>query len=369
MLYLFLTGRRAAYLNDIFTVLNLPPNSIYDLKYKVLNNNIVDLSTNEQNCKAGTKVLISYIDLEEAYIPLRWAYLQGISEEEGQRYYSVKLTEYCHIAPQQQYGNFLQGIANGGLRHICADGQTIEGFLAFVHNDEPKNIVVQEKDSWGITVRQLGELDLFKENYSIFTKSEIRDSKEEEKENNAITGCILKSKHNYKLHITYYIPGFNAEPMSNIFIQFYETDKRLGLVNKQNLLLSEQNIIDIPCFPDTGGTGEKVKVALQFNIPEKQMYGKTVRYVMTPVEMEIQDTLSKRWRIGLTVACVAGIFLASLINSFDFSKVLKIMNAANCQNRFVKIIFEFLKAKSFWSSTIAAVSTWGMVKLVGRAKL
>ena len=42
MLYLFLTGRRAAYLNDIFTVLNLPPNSIYDLKYKISNNNIVD---------------------------------------------------------------------------------------------------------------------------------------------------------------------------------------------------------------------------------------------------------------------------------------------------------------------------------------
>ena len=179
----------------------------------------------------------------------------------------------------------------------------------------------------------------------------------------------MKSKHNYKVHITYYIPEFNAKPMSEVFIQFYETDKRLGLVNKQNLLLSEQNIIDIPCFPDTGGTGEKIKVALQLNIPEKQMYRKTVRYVMTPVEMEIQDTLSKRWRIGLTVACVAGIFLASLINSFDFSKVLEIVNAANCQNRFVKIIFEFLKAKSFWSSTIAAVSTWGMVKLVGRAKL
>lgn len=55
MLYLFLTGRRAAYLNDIFTVLNLPPNSIYDLKYKISNNNIVDSSTNEQNCKAGKK--------------------------------------------------------------------------------------------------------------------------------------------------------------------------------------------------------------------------------------------------------------------------------------------------------------------------
>ena len=347
MLYLFLTGRRAAYLNDIFTVLNLPPNSIYDLKYKISNNNIVDSSTNEQNCKAGKKVLISYIDLEEAYIPLRWAYLQGISEEEGQRYYSVKLTEYCHIAPQQQYGNFLQGISNGGLRHICADGQTIEGFLAFVHSDEPENIVVQGKDSWAITVRQLGELDLF----------------------NDITGCILKSKHNYKVHITYYIPEFNAKPMSEVFIQFYETDKRLGLVNKQNLLLSEQNIIDIPCFPDTGGTGEKVKVALQLNVLEKQMYGKSVRYAMTPVEMEIQDTLSKRGRIGLTVTCVAGIFLASLINSFDFSKVLEIMNAANCQNKLDKIILEFLKAKSFWSSTIATVATWGMVKLVGRAKL
>lgn len=56
MLYLFLTGRRAAYLNDIFTVLNLPPNSIYDLKYKISNNNIVDSSTNEQNCKAGKSI-------------------------------------------------------------------------------------------------------------------------------------------------------------------------------------------------------------------------------------------------------------------------------------------------------------------------
>ena len=76
MLYLFLTGRRAAYLNDIFTVLNLPPNSIYDLKYKISNNNIVDSSTNEQNCKAGKKVLISYIDLEEAYIPLYRVFLR-----------------------------------------------------------------------------------------------------------------------------------------------------------------------------------------------------------------------------------------------------------------------------------------------------
>lgn len=153
--------------------------------------------------------------LEESYIPLRWACLQGISEEEGQRYYSVKLMKYCHITPRHQYGNFLQGISSGGLRHICADGQTIAGLLAFVHVDEPGDIVIQGKDSWAITVRQLGELDLFKENYSIFTKFEIKDSKEEPKENNDITGCILKSKHNYKVHITYYIPSFNAEPIDS----------------------------------------------------------------------------------------------------------------------------------------------------------
>lgn len=35
MLHLFLTGRRAAYMNDIFTVLHMPENTVYDLKYRI----------------------------------------------------------------------------------------------------------------------------------------------------------------------------------------------------------------------------------------------------------------------------------------------------------------------------------------------
>ena len=47
MLYLFLTGKRAAYLNDIFTVMYLPESMEYTLKYKDAEiNSIVDSSAN-----------------------------------------------------------------------------------------------------------------------------------------------------------------------------------------------------------------------------------------------------------------------------------------------------------------------------------
>lgn len=376
MLYLFLTGRRAAYLNDIFTVLHLPENSIYDLKYKIEDNpqwSIIGSRTDAKNCKEGMKTLISYTTLKGKSVPLRWGYLQKITDEEGQRYYSVRLAQYCHTCNSEEFQDFLKEVSNQKLRHITLNDENgneeIEGILTFVNEKEPFRVVEQDENSWSITVRQLGEMDKFSEEYySIFTKVEIKSNKK--KDNQDAMHCILKSKHSYKVHFTYYMPSFNSgNRMANIPINFYQTDKRLGLVEKNNLLLSEQNKIDIPFFPDAGDTGEEVRISLGFDIPEREIGGKHIYHAMTPVGIVVKDTISKRMRRILTVICVLGIFLASVLGEMDFRKISEILGDPTVKNKFLQILLLILQTKKIVLSAITAASTWGMVKLVGKAEL
>ena len=98
MLHLFLTGRRAAYMNDIFTVLHMPENTVYDLKYRIYESGdkIIHSSAEKENCKIEDEVLVLYSDMKGRYIPLRFGRLEKVESEEGQLYYGVRLKEYCH---------------------------------------------------------------------------------------------------------------------------------------------------------------------------------------------------------------------------------------------------------------------------------
>lgn len=112
MLHLFLTGRRAAYMNDIFTVLHMPENTVYDLKYRIYESGdkIIHSSAEKENCKIEDEVLVLYSDMKGRYIPLRFGRLEKVESEEGQLYYGVRLKEYCHWKCNES-GEFLDKLA------------------------------------------------------------------------------------------------------------------------------------------------------------------------------------------------------------------------------------------------------------------
>ena len=180
MLYLFLTGNRSAYLNAIFTVLHFPKNTTYDLKYRMTDaNSIVHQSAKNYINFTRTseeKILILFDNEEGQYVPLRFGKLQKYAEEEGQIYYSVQLTEYCHTESKSEFNNFIDSVSPEIVRHLTnKSSNEAEGILVFRdENNRPLPVnLKQSEDSWIRTVRSLSDLmrkmDIFKQYYLIFT--------------------------------------------------------------------------------------------------------------------------------------------------------------------------------------------------------
>lgn len=346
MVYLFLTGNRSAYLNAIFTVMSMPKGIVYDLKYRDLENrSIVDNSAKSFDEKSQEKVLILFNDEHGGYVPLRFGSLKRWKKEEGQIYYSVRMGEYCNDIRNEKLCEFIDEIAPEKIRIIDIDGVG-HGILAFLAEREPGRLLEKKQDSWSKVVRKLGEKALFKKYYSVFTKIQITEKGSEVEVNDKI---VLKTEHNYMIRMTYYIPDFNAVPMEYIPVQFYESDKSLGIIEMMNALLSEQNVIEILCSTVKKDVGNQ-KNAFRYEILKERINGKIVQYARTPIEVEVKGSLSKKIYYFLTIMAIILLGVANFLNSAIIDEnSSKVLTAA--------------------ISGVITLVTWLMIKLIGKPKI
>lgn len=361
MLYLFLTGNRSAYLDAVFTVLHLPQNTIYDLKYKVVaSNSIVDDSESEVKSPKGEKTLILFNNEEGLYVPLRVGVLQKCRIEEGQIYYSVKLTDYCHAKNEQNFCHFIdQAALPKRIRWIKDKSNDMaEGILAFRHVDNENifSFLERTKDSWIKTVRCLGDamkdMNIFEQYYLIFTKMEIRAENDDNQLSSKGGRINLKSGEDYTFHMTYYIPEFNKSPMEFIPAEFYQSQDCLGIMNSKVAFFSEQNKVDVVCSPRTNVTENK-RITVGFEISKEKANNKIIQYVRTPVEINLKTRMPKIMRHVITISCVILSFIGSALAG------IKLEETASNLESMLKIL----------GSTFTTLSTVGMVYLIGKPKL
>ncbi len=365
MLYLFLTGNRSAYLNAIFTVLHFPKNTTYDLKYRMTDaNSIVHQSAKGYinfNYTSGEETLILFNNEEGQYVPLRFGKLQKYAEEEGQIYYSVQLTEYCHMESGLAFRNFIDSVSPERVRHLTDNSSNkAEGILAFRDENNrplPGNLKRSE-DSWIRTVRLLGdlmkEMAIFKQHYLIFTKMEIKTDDDqlqyEEGRMNLISG------KSYKLHMNYYIPEFNESPMESLSVKFYPSEENIGIINGKEFMLSQQNKIDIICLPRTNISKSK-KVKIGFEIFDERASEvanvKDIRYVATPLELNLKPKMHPVLRNGMIILLIIISFIGACLSGVKCGE--EIQNS----EKILKVV----------GSSLTALSTFGMVYFMGKPKL
>ena len=218
MLYLFITGNRSAYMNNIFSVMSLPQGWSYELKYKE-KGGIIDEESKKLSENSSEEVLILFVrEEDDVYIPLRMGRLVGIVKDEGQMYYSVRLGQYCNWNGKSEFCEWLHRLLGNDIRHLTYETKdSADGKLVIRSNQKPINELEKKEDSWIKTVRELGKEDLFKKYYSVFTKVEI-DGKVDFGENGK--KAFVRSGQNYIARITYYIPDFNNSPMDTLPIEF-----------------------------------------------------------------------------------------------------------------------------------------------------
>lgn len=358
MLYLFLTGRRSAYLNAIFTVLHFPQNTIYDLKYNVMNEkNVVHQSAKRLDYTVGEETLILFDNEDGKYVPLRLGKLQNCNLEDGQAYYSVQLTDYCHMRSESDFIYFINKLAPEIIRKEVGNNNR-EGILAFRDTDDKdiSKVLMCTGDSWIQTVKLLGSLmskrATFNQHYLIFTKMEVRKEDDKNCLDNKEGRINLKSGKCYKFHMSYYIPEFNCFPMESILLNFYESEKCIGMLENSEFLLSRQNKIDIICLPRVK-VSENKKAVMGFVIPEKMVGNKIIQYVRTPLKLNIQPQVSSKWRIVIIILCILLLFAGNCMNVLEFEE-------------------KFSNLEKVWKiagSAIVSISTFGMVYLMGKPKL
>lgn len=349
MLYLFITGNRSAYMNNIFSVMSLPQGWSYELKYKE-KGGIIDEESKKLSENSSEEVLILFVrEEDDVYIPLRMGRLVGIVKDEGQMYYSVRLGQYCNWNGKSEFCEWLHRLLGNDIRHLTYETKdSADGKLVIRSNQKPINELEKKEDSWIKTVRELGKEDLFKKYYSVFTKVEI-DGKVDFGENGK--KAFVRSGQNYIARITYYIPDFNNSPMDTLPIEFKGTNTSLKLVKNTDTLLSEQNKIEIP-FSIVGKVVEKKTALLSYGMKKETINGKNVRYAQTPIEINIRGWMNK-WLYLILVA----VFVLLLTGSTYVNANLEDMGE------------NIRAALSVGASIVTSVSTLALIKLTGKPKV
>lgn len=238
MLYLFLTGKNGAYLDDIFTTLHLPAGMLYSYKYNCrVGVSVVDPSITEVEMEKED-VLISYIDRDAAeerkfYVPLRKGLFVKYECTDGQCYVTVRLREYCYAKQQDQFSEkLLRDLGNELHRKTGNQEKTWQGLLAIRSQNSLAGELETTENSWYLTAERLSGRKLFKDSYSIFTRLEMQsaDGKAMEPlEYGEESGYELCAGKKYKLMLSYYIPEFNSSVM---------TQKKHYMESRQNKIVT-----------------------------------------------------------------------------------------------------------------------------------
>lgn len=371
MLYLFLTGKRAAYLNTIFVVLYLPEHTLYDLKYIDQEDySIIDRAS--AGCMRNLKeerVLILFNNEKGLYIPLRMGILKDCVKADGQIYYTVELMQYCYTDSISELRHFIDLRSGYRIKYSQNDEVADGGVLAFADFNEREGIdsfIKENSDSWIETVHILEKQECFAQYYSVFTKLEILDK------NKRKFGKKLEvvSDKAYIMRFTYYIPHFNDRPMKCIPVRFFETDKILGIINAQDILMSEQNKIDINILPSIEA-GKRQNVQFYFEISDRIIDDKYVQYSKSPVKFTVKERIPKGMYYFGTIVCVFLLALVTYVSTLPYDSILTSMpkKSGGIVYWLCKHCKEWNGIQNVFCSGVFAVLTWILVKITGKPKL
>ncbi len=382
MIYLFVTGKSSAYLDDIFTTLHLPCGMRHCYIYPRKDDSpTVAPDADEKACHEGDTVLISYFDKtavsdERLYIPLRYGKLNSCELSEGQFYYDVTLQEYCCAEDEAAYSKHILGISKGTTRRQDENGYQ-NGYLVIRLEGAWTEDEFVQKDpaqGWSRTVRLLADRALFQEVYPVFTKLELSrcpssgDTSKKGKRLRAVCGSKLelsrcpssgdtskkakrlratragKSEHTnqkgkaltpvedkeygydfiigkeYTVHLTYIIPLFNADTMSSIPVSLRDSRDVCGVLQKEYFMGSRQGKVEFRLWPVR--KTDVLLTSLAISISENQINNKSIRYSKKAIDVRVRNRLGKGWKYALQVLCVTGVCVSSFLTALPYKDII-----------------------------------------------
>ena len=385
MIYLFLSGKSSAYLDDIFTTLYLPSGMVHSYKFACMGqSSVVDESAAKDKCEVGNIVLISYVDrtAENAgrfYVPLRYGIMNGCELQDGQIYYDVRLQDYCHAVEMDAYSMSILNKFSRKTYHKRENGK-LEGVLA-IQNSEPNAEYITENadESWIKTAMVLAERDLFKDCCSIFTKMELTDWRGEavKPTGKGNYGYHLITGKKYRLRISYYIPAFDADTMATIPVSLEDSREVCGILKRRVYMESKQGKADFWLCPTVKSDMQMTSLAL--TVKEEEGSPWKIRYAKKAVDVCVKDRMKKGLKVAIVICCLAGIGISSFLMGLPYGDIIKETNALpagetlSWWSRFVyQICCGLNRYKHVYSSicgAVTTVATFFLVKFTGKAKI
>ena len=385
MIYLFLSGKSSAYLDDIFTTLHLPSGMVHSYKFACMGqSSVVDVSAVKEKCEKGSAVMISYVDRTAEgdgrfYVPLRHGVLDGCELQDGQLYYDVCLQDYCHAEESDTYSMSLLNKFGRKTYHKRENGGP--GGVLAIQNSEPSVEYITENPdvSWIKTAKVLAERGLFRDCCSIFTKMELTDRRGEPvkpipKENN---GYRLIMGKEYRLRISYYVPVFDADTMAIIPISLEDSREVCGVLKKQSYMESKQGKVDFRLCPTVKSDMQMTSLALSVKGEEGSQW--KIRYAKGAVDVCTRARMRKGVKLAIIVCCLAGIGISSFLMGLPYGDIIKEANelpageSLSWWNQFVyQICCGLDRYKHVYSSicgAVTTVATFFLVRFTGKAKL
>lgn len=386
MIYLFVTGKSSAYLDDVFTTLHLPFGAGHCYKYPCKDISLtVAANANEKACSSGESVLVSFFDREaqndgQLYIPLRYGRLKKCELSEGQFYYEVVLQEYCHTDDEKAYSRHILDTFQRQTRHRDESG-AMKGVLV-IRNDESEDEYTEKNSekSWSSTVRLLSCRSLFRKYYSIFTKMELTDREgrpvkpaaEEEYRYDLIIG------KEYIVRLSYIIPSFNADSMVSVLACLEDSRGICGVLKKECFLESEQGKFELKLWPDN--KSDMMLTSLSISVQDKSVNQKDVRYAKRAVDVRVRSRIRKGLKYVMQGACVVGICISTFLTALPYGGIMEDTNALIAGQvpltYMQEIIYDIScmldKHQNTYSlicSIVMSLSTFLLVKFTGEATL
>ena len=386
MIYLFVTGKSSAYLDDIFTTLHLPCGMRHCYKYPHRDHlSNVAPDADEKACREGDTVLISYFDrtavsAERLYIPLRYGKLNHCELSEGQLYYDVTLQEYCCASDEAAYVRYILGISGGKTRCRDENGDK-KGFLVIrVEGDEDEYVQKDPEQSWSRTVRSLASRSLFQDVYPVFTKLELTNQKGEALK--TITGkeygYDLKIGKEYIVRLTYIIPTFNVDTMSSIPVKLEDSRDVCGVLQKEYFMESGQGKIEFKLCPVR--KSDVLLTSLSISIQENEINQQSVRYSKKAIAVRVSDRMGKGWKYAIQAMSIIGVCVTSFLTALPYRDIIVKIDALIAKGESLTglqhvtydiscLLEKYCDVYSLICGIIMSVSTFFLVKFTGKAKL
>lgn len=374
MLYLFNTGARGGYVDNVLTTMHLPCGSENMYQYTFEGDSYIDESIKSGLLKGNSikdkDVLIIFVNKEKApyeYIPLRKGKLMLKEDRNGRSYFYVSLDSHC--ACKGDYDSF-----NKSFRKLFADKlfnspkegtvdfidkKQNKGYLAFYGQDIPQLLECND-NSWKKTVKKLSECEKFKNNV-IFTKLDIY------KKSKALRANFLKSVgkasytfkkgKTYTAELAYYIPFHDNNTTSYFDIELVSNpDESIlrGAALTQRLGIMD-GLVKFKFFPTDVCTDEEIFFNLS-NCSNKEQKD-NIRISKKPFSYKVRKSFGQN-ALLVSLTAINGILL------YYVNYYTALIDSTNNFNELKPRYFIILTVVTIFSTIIINLLT----KVFGRKK-